>query len=571
MRQPTSTYCMNAPVTLPPPAETETPDTLAATANSLAAGTRLGEFELRGVLGEGGFAIVYKAHDKSLRRTVAIKEYMPGAIATRTPDGSVVPREASVAGTLQRGLDSFLDEARLLAQFDHPALIRVYRFWQQNNTAYMAMQLCQGRTLRALREEQPRLVGSEAWLKQMLAPILDALELLHAQRCYHRDISPDNIMILDSGVPMLLDFGAARQAMGDATQALTVIVKPGYAPIEQYDSVLEQGPWTDVYSLGAVLHYAITGRPVTASVSRLLKDPLPRLADTPGLAISPAFARAIDRALTVHPDERIRSITEFREALELPTFWAEMQRQSVELGALRSHSGHTGFGTLDGLEDEVAPSKAEPVDAPVDAEAEAARADIERRRRERARRQAAGQGRARDEGARRSSAHPSTGGRTKASAGRSVKARWGGHALAVTAVLALLGWAAWRPAEVPAVARAEAATPAAVPPTPLAPVVKSESNTAPALTPQAPAAIEVAATKPAAAADTVGAQLQLDVSPWGVVYVDGQMKGLTPPLKQLWLQPGRHNIEVRNTGLPTHTETITIEAGKDVRLQHQFE
>ena len=201
----------------------------------------------------------------------------------------------------------------------------------------------------------------------MLAPILDALELLHAQRCYHRDISPDNIMILDSGVPMLLDFGAARQAMGDATQALTVIVKPGYAPIEQYDSVLEQGPWTDVYSLGAVLHYAITGRPVTASVSRLLKDPLPRLADTPGLAISPAFARAIDRALTVHPDERIRSITEFREALELPTFWAEMQRQSVELGALRSHSGHTGFGTLDGLEDEVAPSKAEPVDAPVDA------------------------------------------------------------------------------------------------------------------------------------------------------------------------------------------------------------
>ena len=101
------------------------------------------------MLGEGGFAIVSKAHDKSLRRTVAIKEYMPGAIATRTPDGSVVPREASVAGTLQRGLDSFLDEARLLAQFDHPALIRVYRFWPQNNTAYMAMQLCQGRTLRA--------------------------------------------------------------------------------------------------------------------------------------------------------------------------------------------------------------------------------------------------------------------------------------------------------------------------------------------------------------------------------------------------------------------------------------
>ena len=120
-------------------------------------------------------------------------------------------------------------------------------------------------------------------------------------------------------------------------------------------------------------------------------------------------------------------------------------------------------------------------------------------------------------------------------------------------------------------ARAEAATPAAVPPTPLAPVGKSESNTAPALVPPASAALEVAATKPAAAADTVGAQLQLDVSPWGVVYVDGQMKGLTPPLKQLWLQPGQHTIEVRNTGLPSHTETITIEAGKDVQLRHQFE
>ena len=235
--------------------------------------------------------------------------------------------------TLARGLHSFLNEARLLAQFDHPALIRVYRFWEQNGTAYMAMQLCQGRTLRALRQAEPRLVASEPWLKHMLSPILDALELLHANDCYHRDISPDNIMVLDSGVPMLLDFGAARQAMGDATQALTVIVKPGFAPIEQYDSVLEQGPWTDVYSLGAVLHFLVTGQPVTASVSRLLKDPLPRLADTPGLALSPAFARAIDRALTVHPEDRIRSIAEFREALELPTFWAEMQRQSVELGA----------------------------------------------------------------------------------------------------------------------------------------------------------------------------------------------------------------------------------------------
>lgn len=351
----------SAPSLLPPAADEQ----LVTTANSLPAGTRLAEFELRGVLGEGGFATVYRAHDHSLRRTVAIKEYMPGALATRAPDGSVIAREPQMQATLAHGLDSFLNEARLLAQFDHPALIRVYRFWEQNGTAYMAMQLCQGRTLRALRQAEPRLVASEPWLKHMLSPILDALELLHANDCYHRDISPDNIMVLDSGVPMLLDFGAARQAMGDATQALTVIVKPGFAPIEQYDSVLEQGPWTDVYSLGAVLHFLVTGQPVTASVSRLLKDPLPRLADTPGLALSPAFARAIDRALTVHPEDRIRSIAEFREALELPTFWAEMQRQSVELGALRSHSGTTGFGALAELgDDDAAPSDLGPATLP---------------------------------------------------------------------------------------------------------------------------------------------------------------------------------------------------------------
>ena len=354
-------------MTLPPsaPSAPAADEQLVTTANSLPAGTRLAEFELRGVLGEGGFATVYRAHDHSLRRTVAIKEYMPGALATRAPDGSVIAREPQMQATLARGLHSFLNEARLLAQFDHPALIRVYRFWEQNGTAYMAMQLCQGRTLRALRQAEPRLVASEPWLKHMLSPILDALELLHANDCYHRDISPDNIMVLDSGVPMLLDFGAARQAMGDATQALTVIVKPGFAPIEQYDSVLEQGPWTDVYSLGAVLHFLVTGQPVTASVSRLLKDPLPRLADTPGLALSPAFARAIDRALTVHPEDRIRGIAEFREALELPTFWAEMQRQSVELGALRSHSGTTGFGALAELgDDDAAPSDLGPATLP---------------------------------------------------------------------------------------------------------------------------------------------------------------------------------------------------------------
>ena len=463
--------------------------------------------------------------------------------------------------TLARGLHSFLNEARLLAQFDHPALIRVYRFWEQNGTAYMAMQLCQGRTLRALRQAEPRLVASEPWLKHMLSPILDALELLHANDCYHRDISPDNIMVLDSGVPMLLDFGAARQAMGDATQALTVIVKPGFAPIEQYDSVLEQGPWTDVYSLGAVLHFLVTGQPVTASVSRLLKDPLPRLADTPGLALSPAFARAIDRALTVHPEDRIRSIAEFREALELPTFWAEMQRQSVELGALRSHSGTTGFGALAELgDDDAAPSDLGPATLPPPEERAMPAAAPRRPRPDAAERARTPAERPRPPApATRSGTPPAPHAAGAAARARPRDARTlAGGVLAVASVLVLLGLAAWRPG-----------SDAPVPP-PASPATAAPSI-ATATTP--PAAAPAAATPaPApAAADTVGAHLRLDIAPWGVVYVDGQMQGLTPPLKQLWLQPGQHTIEVRNTGLPSHTETITIEAGKDVQLRHQFE
>ncbi|MDO5624790.1 MAG: serine/threonine-protein kinase [Pseudomonadota bacterium] len=575
---------MTTPSPMPPErAPASMPSVLSV--GALPEGTRLAEFELRGVLGEGGFATVYRAYDHSLRRTIAIKEYMPGALATRAADGGMAAREAGMQAGLARGLESFLDEARLLAQFDHPALIRVYRFWEQNRTAYIAMQLIQGRTLRALREAEPRLVASEAWLKHMLSPILDALELLHASHCYHRDISPDNIMVLDSGVPMLLDFGAARQALGDATQALTVIVKPGYAPIEQYDSVLEQGPWTDVYSLGAVLHYLITGKPVTASVSRLLKDPLPKLAEMPGLGISPAFARAIDRALTVHPDERIRSVAEFREALTLPTFWADMHRQSVELGALRSDTGNTGFAPLPD-EPGLAIDTPEAAHPATQAHYHAAEADalaaanvphtdalgtVVRARRKQPRLDMG------ERDARSAAQRPGPGPAPAAPATRlaalaqSAQAALRradprlaltlglGTAVAVAVALA----AALRPASPPH----DAPTPVATTPAPTpAPAPASDAPATPAA-PPAPAAPPVAE---APATQGVGAQLLLDVYPWGVVYVDGAMKGLTPPLKQLWLQPGTHTVEVRNADLPAYSQTVTIRNGQDVKLQHEF-
>ena len=287
-------------------------------AMSLPVGTRLGEFELLSVIGEGGFSIVYLAQDHSLQRTVAIKEYLPGAIAFRDSEGEVRPRFDKYEGTFKTGLQSFLNEARILAQFEHPALIRIHRFWEQNGTAYMVMQYCKGRTLRKVLQEDTHKRQDEAWIKnQVMYPVLDALRLLHAKHYYHRDLSPDNIMVLDTGAPMLLDFGAARQVIGDMTQALTVILKPGFAPIEQYadDESMRQGPWTDIYGVGAVLYFVVTGKAPVASVARLVKDPLKKLQLTAEYGISASFAQAIDHSLAVFPNERPQSIDAFQNEL----------------------------------------------------------------------------------------------------------------------------------------------------------------------------------------------------------------------------------------------------------------
>ena len=299
-----------------------------ATTFSLPLGTRLGEFELTGVLGEGGFSVVYMAIDHSLARTVAIKEYMPSAIATRLPDGAVLPKSQTQEETFNAGLASFLNEARLLAKFTHPALVHIHRIWEQNGTAYMAMQYCVGQTLRQINQSASAETRDEEWLKAIVTPILDVLELLHAQNCFHRDISPDNILILQDGGPILLDFGAAQQIIGDMTQGLTVILRPGFAPIEQYadDANLQQGPWTDVYGVGAVLYYLLMGKPPIASVARLVKDPMVKLADSNELTgISHSFREAIDRALAVQPSQRIQSIAELRDALQLPAFKPDRQ------------------------------------------------------------------------------------------------------------------------------------------------------------------------------------------------------------------------------------------------------
>lgn len=296
----------------------------AGSSNVLPTGTRLAEFEIAGVIGEGGFGIVYRAIDHSLKREVALKEYMPAALASRLPDFSVTIKSEQHRPTFEVGLKSFINEARLLAQFDHPALVKVFRFWAANGTAYMAMPLYEGGTLKqALRARGAP--PDEAWLRKLLVPLLDALELLHRADCLHRDISPDNILLVGGDrpdpKPLLLDFGAARRVIGEQTQALTVILKPGFAPIEQYDEIpgMKQGPWTDLYALAAVVHFAITGRAPAPSVGRLVQDAHEPLADSARGRYGESFLAAIDRALAPRPADRPQSVAEFRRSLSAAT------------------------------------------------------------------------------------------------------------------------------------------------------------------------------------------------------------------------------------------------------------
>ncbi|WP_374592417.1 serine/threonine protein kinase [Aquabacterium sp.] len=305
------------------------PQASASDHDVLPAGTRLAEFEIECVLGCGGFGVVYRAIDHALQRRVAIKEYLPSALVVRGPEGRIELRSPAHADTFELGRRSFINEARLLARFDHPSLVKVYRFWEANDTAYMAMPYYEGVTLREARRDMTK-PPSEAWLRGLLGPLLGALDVLHRAQVYHRDIAPDNILLLGdvSGEgecqPVLLDFGAARHVIGDHTQTLTAIVKPSFAPIEQYaeSAQLKQGPWTDLYALGAVVHYCLTGRPPMPATTRVVHDDLPALR-TIGPAIERDFGRrygagllgAIDHALAVRPADRPASVQAWRDEL----------------------------------------------------------------------------------------------------------------------------------------------------------------------------------------------------------------------------------------------------------------
>ena len=298
---------------------------LLAHMDALPVGTMLGEFELQGLLGVGGFGMVYRGYDHSLHRAVAIKEYMPSALVGRAADLQVSARSSADSQPFLVGLNSFIAEARLLARFDHPSLVKVYRFWEANNTAYMAMPLYSGITLKEARSQMSA-PPSEEWLRAVLWSVLEALKVLHGSNTLHRDVSPDNIFLQDVGPPVLLDLGAARRAIVDSSHKHTAILKVNYAPIEQYADAqdLQEGPWTDLYAVAAVMHGCLCNEPPLPATFRVLRDRMPscaRVAKTVeshfGLSYSATFIKTVDHALAIQPAMRPQSVEAFVREIHL--------------------------------------------------------------------------------------------------------------------------------------------------------------------------------------------------------------------------------------------------------------
>jgi serine/threonine protein kinase len=360
--------------------------------DALPAGTVLGEFEIQGLLGFGGFGMVYRGYDNSLQRAVAIKEYLPSALVARTANQELSARSSADVQTFQAGLKSFIAEARLLARFDHPSLVKVYRFWEANNTAYMAMPLYQGITLKQARLQMSG-PPPEDWLRVVMWSVLEALKVLHSSDALHRDVSPDNIFLQDTGPPVLLDLGAARLAVMEGNKKHTAVLKVNYAPIEQYADVsdLREGPWTDLYALAAVVHGCICNEAPLPATFRVVRDRLPAMAKIAkttqthfGQSYSSAFVKAVDHALAVQPGDRPQSVEAFAKELKLRSVsqsqrfdWRTALGDSVSLSAAASGSAAVAFGASATVADTVPfasaqLAKASPVSSPKPDEAKPA-------------------------------------------------------------------------------------------------------------------------------------------------------------------------------------------------------
>jgi serine/threonine protein kinase len=305
------------------PLHREQPDLDAPSINVLALpiGYELDGYRIERVLGAGGFGITYLAVETLLGRKVAIKEFLPTGIATRGTDGqSVRPITGENQDMYRWGIERFRQEAQTLVKFAHPNVVAIERYFEANGTAYLVMQYIEGKSLGTVLREFATIEAGE--ILELLLPLLDGLAHVHDAGFLHRDIKPDNIFISTEGRPILIDFGAARQALGQQSKSLTAIVSEGYAPYEQYEAHGNQGPWTDIYAVGAVMYRCMTGEKPLAAPSRVAAkfrgrpDPLPAIAAVAKGAYPKAMMAMAERALAVNEDDRPQTVADLLALLK---------------------------------------------------------------------------------------------------------------------------------------------------------------------------------------------------------------------------------------------------------------
>ena len=279
-------------------------------------GTRLiGRYTVEGVLGQGGFGITYLGMDELHKKKVAIKEFFPQGIVTRN-----IEYEDTVTVTLvgekenyDKGKERFLKEAQTMAMFSKDkGIVKALDFFEINNTAYIVMEYLEGVTLKQYLRENERIDAED--LVELLVPLIEALDEIHSQGLIHRDISPDNIMVLPDGRIKLMDFGAARDYTEFGEKSLSIVLKPGYAPPEQYQTHGVQGPWTDIYALCATMYKCITGENPPDAIDRLVDDHLKKISAF-GIPVLPQIEEAIIKGMSVAAKDRYQNVGDFCEDL----------------------------------------------------------------------------------------------------------------------------------------------------------------------------------------------------------------------------------------------------------------
>lgn len=281
--------------------------------STLQPGDVVAEYKIEKVLGSGSFGVTYLARDMHLSRSVAIKEYMPVVYARRGADGTVSSRNLDTSATFEWGLERFSEEARTLAQFNHPNIVRVLRLVQgMNGTAYIAMELLEGRNLETIVEEEGPL--SPDRFLSVFRQLLDGCESIHSIGILHRDIKPANIVIRDD-TPVLIDFGAARDLALQQKAGFSALVTDGFSPLEQYSREIQQTEATDIYALAATAYFLLTGRIPPPSAARSCGETMPSAQEMAAGLVAPDILKGIDWGLALRMADRPKSIGEWRKTM----------------------------------------------------------------------------------------------------------------------------------------------------------------------------------------------------------------------------------------------------------------